>query len=81
MAETGALHAATALHYLAAGVLTWPTIWVYLVSQIVSGFFAGIAFLTFGWWAYCEVILITANVLSFGADGVVNPHDFYGRAY
>jgi hypothetical protein len=23
-----------------------------LVGQILSGFFAGIAFLTFGWWAY-----------------------------
>jgi aquaporin Z len=52
--STGALHAATALHYLAAGVLTWPTIWVFLVGQILSGFFAGIAFLTFGWWAYYD---------------------------
>jgi hypothetical protein len=31
---------------------TRPTVWVYLVGQILSGFFAGIAFLTFGWWAY-----------------------------
>ncbi|WP_051469004.1 aquaporin [Mycolicibacterium tusciae] len=52
--STGALHAATALHYLAAGVFTWPTVWVFLVGQTLSGFFAGIAFLTFGWWAYYE---------------------------
>jgi len=52
--STGALHAATTLHDLTAGLLAWPTIWVYLVGQIVAGFFAGIAFMTFGWWAYYE---------------------------
>ena len=52
--STGALHASTALHGLTAGLLAWPTIWVYLVGQIVAGFFAGIVFLTFGWWAYYD---------------------------
>lgn len=52
--STGALHAATALHGLAAGLFAWPTIWVYLVGQIVAGFFAGIVFMTFGWWAYYD---------------------------
>lgn len=52
--STGALHASRALHGLAAGLFAWPTIWVYLVGQIVAGFFAGIVFLTFGWWAFYD---------------------------
>ncbi|MFI5506911.1 aquaporin [Mycobacterium sp. NPDC051804] len=52
--STGALHAASTLHVLTAGVLAWPTIWVYLVGQVVAGFVAGLVFLTFGWWAYYD---------------------------
>jgi aquaporin Z len=52
--SAGAFHAANALRDLATGLFTWSTLWVYLVGQIVAGFFAGIAFMTFGWWTYYE---------------------------
>lgn len=49
-----AFDSATAIHELSAGLFSWSTLSVYLLGQIIAGLFAGIAFLTFGWWAHFE---------------------------
>jgi aquaporin Z len=42
----GAFNPTVAISGAAIGLFAWPTLWAYLVSQIVAGVAAGLAFLT-----------------------------------
>jgi aquaporin Z len=46
----GAIHPfAVTVGRAATGLIAWPTLWLFLVTQVVVGASAGIAFLSFGW--------------------------------
>jgi aquaporin Z len=44
----------TIFHTTVASYFSWSTLWIYLVSHVIAGFVAGIAFLCFGCWAHID---------------------------
>jgi aquaporin Z len=40
----GAFNPAVALSGAAMGIFAWPTLWVYLLAQVIAGAAAGVAF-------------------------------------
>ncbi|WP_371814782.1 aquaporin [Mycobacterium sp. DL440] len=42
----GAFNPAVTLGAAAMGIFAWPTLWVYLIAQVIGGLAAGVIFLT-----------------------------------